>query len=130
MKLLSRKHTEAALLYEFLYIILHRHVTGEVPYESLPMEGISGDQVVGGTMSGQISGNPTIIHGVIGNALEFGRGSAYGSFVDLGEQSNSWLGNPDLCQQGFTLSFWVMFPRLDRQVVSKCFFFLSEKSFC
>ncbi|XP_014668355.1 PREDICTED: uncharacterized protein LOC106809700 [Priapulus caudatus] len=91
-------------------------VRGNVSHEVLAMEGVSAGEVVGSSIPAKVHGNPTITPGVIGNALEFGRGSAYGSYVDLGEQSNSWLGNPDLCQQGFTLSLWVMFPRLGRQV--------------
>ena len=63
-------------------------------------------QLVGGTIIGKVAGSgTTLVKGVRGNALYMdGTGSGV---VNMGIFRDSCFYNPNLCRQGFTMSFWL-----------------------
>ncbi|GFR98028.1 LOW QUALITY PROTEIN: neurexin-2-alpha, partial [Elysia marginata] len=76
----------------------------------LPMDEIRGDDLVmlGGTA--RVVGPVRTVPGKIRNAVSF---SGRGEYVDLGQAGDKCLGNLDTCRNGFYISFFVKFNRLD-----------------
>ena len=51
-----------------------------------------------------VNGNVQLVDGVRGSALDF---TAQGYYMSLGDQSGRCIGNMDLCNDGYTVAFWI-----------------------
>ncbi len=73
-----------------------------------PMDEVDGDQLIGLPINATLNGSPSLVPGVVDNAMYFsGANSQHASFGKLDEPC---LTNIDLCTEGFTFSFWVKLP--------------------
>ena len=53
-----------------------------------------------------LHGNPVLVPGRVGNAVNLNGGMQY---IDLGQNMDTCLGNLEKCKHGITISFWVKF---------------------
>ena len=70
------------------------------------MEGLHENIVIHPDYTIHLTGNPQLVQGKIGKALQF---SQQGQYASLGEHREDCLGNLDYCHHGVLLSSWVKF---------------------
>ena len=77
-------------------------------------------RLVGGTIVGSVAGSgTTLVKGVRGNAL-YMDGTANG-VVNMGTFRDNCFYNPNLCPQGFTMSFWLYMYSLPLSANARCY---------
>ena len=74
------------------------------------MDEIRQDRLQGHGMEGRVYGAASQVDGKIGGAVLLSGGREY---LDLGDVTDTCLGDLDMCQYGVYLSMWVFFNRLD-----------------
>lgn len=70
------------------------------------MEEISGSTIPHSEYTIQLTGDPTLVKGKVGQALSFSGG---GQFASLGEHRERCLGNLDYCHHGLLIVAWLRF---------------------
>lgn len=86
-----------------------RHSAGPIYHYQMTMDEAKDNRLAGTGMEGRMYGSATIVDGKIGGAAKLFGGREY---LDLGDMTNTCLGDLDLCQYGVYVSFWVSFGRL------------------
>ena len=74
----------------------------------LPMETLLSGQILGGSYTGDVTGpGASIVQGKLGKALSISQTAGGDTSVDLGAIRDNCFGDPSLCSEGLTLSFWI-----------------------
>ena len=82
------------------------HIAFHLPVADavFPMDVLSGS-TLHGFLNGTTTGNPVLVPGKVGSALYLNGAS---QFVNLGIHTNNCFPNPNLCNNGVTVSAWLM----------------------
>ncbi|CAL1547650.1 unnamed protein product [Lymnaea stagnalis] len=78
----------------------------------LPMDRVTGDKLEMDGGEARVFGTLPTVPGRIGQAVSF---TPRGEYIDLGDASKKCLGDFEKCKNGFYISFFIMFKRLDSE---------------
>lgn len=73
----------------------------------------SREDVVNSNLKAQVRGSPSLVSGKTGGAMAFRAG---GDYIDGGNLNETCLGNLTLCHYGITISMWIFFTELQRDI--------------
>ena len=92
-------------------------VTGPFYCYELSMDDIQGREVLGSVLKTTVRGSSSVVEGKMGDALSFDGRRTY---VEGGDQSDTCLGDLEICQYGITVAMWIKFDNLEdaTQVIS------------
>ena len=74
------------------------------PHHYISMDTLQGDTIVGDMLNGTVVGNPPLVDGVNGKAISL---TQYPQAITLGSMRDECAGNLEICEDGFTLAFWI-----------------------